>query len=115
MTEALACKVFSIFQNKQWSFVATTQGKVWEKSLDWADGCTCGPEVEVYIYAKWVGFGLLNSDLQKLWIVPAVYGDIIDRQVTVLVIPGVWGVVNSLTHRNPKKARQQAAQIKMLL
>ena len=74
----LACEVFPIFQDEKWSIVVTTQGKVWEKSFDRANGCVSGPEVEVYTYTKWVSFGLLDNDLQELWVISAVYGDIID-------------------------------------
>ena len=65
------------------------QGKIWEKSFDWAYGCASGPEVEVFTHIKWVSFGLLDSDLQELKVVSVVYGIIIDRQVAVLVILGI--------------------------
>ena len=75
----MAWEIFPIFQDEEWSFMVATHGEVREKTFNWAYGCKCGPKVEVNIYMKGISFGLLESDLQELCIVSAVYGDTISR------------------------------------
>ena len=73
------CEIFSVFQDEEGSLVLATHSKVREKCFNWGYGSTCNPEVEVNTHMKGVSFGLLQGDFQKLWVISAVYENIINR------------------------------------